>query len=65
MGFSVTVASGGSSLVAVHGPLIVVTSLAVGHRLYCAGASVAGARGLSSFSFQALEHRLNSCGARA
>ena len=41
-----------------------VASLVVGHRIHGVWASVVVARGLSSCTAQALEHRLNS-GARA
>ena len=46
----------------VRGLLIVVASL-VKHRLWSTQASVAVVPGLSSRGSQALEHRLNSCGA--
>ena len=39
-----------------------VASLAAEPGLWGAGASVVMARGLSSFGFPALEHRLSSCG---
>ena len=48
----------------LHQPLIAVASLASEHGLYNAQASVVVASGLSS-CFQALEHRLNNCGAWA
>ena len=59
--FSLVAASGGYSLVVVCWLLIAVTSL-VGHRLWGMWASVVAAHGLSSRGFQALEHRLSSCG---
>ena len=46
-GFSPAVASGGYSLVSVHGLLAVVASLAVEHRLQDMGASVVAAHGLT------------------
>ena len=52
----------GYSLVVVHRLLIAAASLGAGHKVYCAQASVVAAHGLSSHSFQALEHRLSSCG---
>ena len=48
----------------VGGLLTAVVSL-VEHRLWGSWASVAVALGLSSCRSQALEHRLNSCGAWA
>ena len=45
--------------------LIVVATLVIEHRLWGMRASGFAVHGLSSCSFQALEHRLNSCGARA
>ena len=48
MGFSLVVANGGCSLVAVCGLLIVVTSLVGKHRLLGAQASVVVALGLNS-----------------
>ena len=58
MGFSLVAESRGYSRV-LHGLLTVVASLAAELGLR---ASVAVARGLSSYSSQALEHRLDSCG---
>ena len=58
-GFSLAVESGGYSLVAEHGLLFAVASL-VDTR-----ASIVVARVLSSCSSEALEHRLNNCGAWA
>ena len=58
-GFSLAVEGGGYSLVAEHGLLFAVASL-VDTR-----ASIVVARVLSSCSSEALEHRLNNCGARA
>ena len=60
-----TVASGTSPPAAVHGLLIVVASLVSERRLSGAQASVVAALGLSGCGSWALEHRLNSCGARA
>ena len=57
-GFSLLAASGGYSLVVVHGLLILMVSLAV-------EACRIAARGLSSRGSLALEHRLNSSGAQA
>ena len=57
---------GGHSLAVVHGLLTVVASLVAEHGLWGAWASVSfGTGALSSFGSQALEHRLNSCGAQA
>ena len=58
-GFSLAVESGGYFLVAEHGLLFAVASL-VDTR-----ASIVVARVLSSCSSEALEHRLNNCGAWA
>ena len=58
-------ARGGYSIDAVHGLLLVVASLVVEHRLQGTRASVVTACGVSSCSFQALEHRLDSFGAPA
>ena len=56
----------GHSLAVVHGLLTVVASLVAEHGLWGAWASVSfGTGALSSFGSQALEHRLNSCGAQA
>ena len=49
----------GLLLVAVHGLLIAE------QRLWCARALVVAAPGCSSYSLQAPEHRLNSCGTQA
>ena len=54
-GFSLAAVSRGYSLVVELRLLIAVASLVVEHRLKGVGASVVG-------SFQALEHRLSSCG---
>ena len=51
----------GLSIVAVRGLLIVVASLAAEHGLLGTWVSVVVACGLSSYGFQALEHRLNRC----
>ena len=62
VGFSSVEASEGYSLVAVHGFLIAVTSLAArGGALGHVGFNSCG-QWLSSCGSQALEHRLNSCG---
>ena len=42
-----------------------VASLAAEHGLWGSSASAAAAHGLSGCGSQALEHRINSCGARA
>ena len=63
--FFLVVARGGYSIDAVHGLLLVVASLVVEHRLQGTQASVVIACGVSSCSFQALEHRLDSFGAPA
>ena len=55
----------GYSLAAGLELLIVVASLVGEHGLSGMQTSVARARGFSSCGFSALEHRLNSCGARA
>ena len=62
MSFSLVEASGGYYLAAVHRLLITVLSPVVQDRLYGAWASTAVARGLSSCSSQAREHRLTSYG---
>ena len=54
-----------ATLVAVPGLLIAAASLVAEHRLWGTQASVAEAHGLRSCSSQALEHRLNNCGAWA
>ena len=58
-GLSLVVVSGGYSLVAVCGLLIVMASLVAEHALYRTRTSVDVTRGLSAV---ALELRLNSCG---
>ena len=63
IGSSLVAASRGYSLVAVRGLLIAAASLVAEHRLWGTRASAAEAPGLCSCSSQALEHRLNSCGA--
>ena len=65
MGFSLVVASGGCSLVAVCRLLIMAASPVAEHRPWGMRSSIIAARGLSSFGSQALEHRLSSCGAQA
>ena len=62
---SLVVESGDSSLAALCGLLVLLTSLVVEHGPQGARASVAVAHKLSSCSFQALKHRLSSCGAPA
>ena len=62
-GFSLVAASGGYSLVAVHGLPITVISLVTEHRLR-ARALIVAACGLTSCSSQARD-RLNSCDAQA
>ena len=57
--------SGGHSPVAEHGLFTAEFSFIVEHRVQGVQASVVAACGLSSFGSQALEHRLNSCGAWA
>ena len=64
-GFSLVAVSRGYPLVAGRWLLVVVASLAVELRLSGPCASAVAARGLSSCGFQALEHRLNSCGSWA
>ena len=64
-GFSLVAVSRGYPLVAGRWLLVVVASLAVELRLSGPCASAVVARGLSSCGFQALEHRLNSCGSWA
>ena len=56
MGFSLVAASGGYSLVVVHGLLIVVASFVMEHGLQGMQASVVEVPGLHSCSSQALEH---------
>ena len=51
--------------VVVHGLLVVVVSLCCGAWAVGAQASVVVAHGFCSYGLRALEHRLNSCGARA
>ena len=65
MGFSLAMAKGGHSLVAVPEFLIAGAPLVAKHRLGGAWASAAATHGLSSCGFWALEHRLNRCGSRA
>ena len=60
---SLAVASGGYSLVAVHGILIVVASLVVEHGLQGTWTSVVVVCGFRSCRSRALEPRLNPCGA--
>ena len=62
--FSLVAASGVYALVAVHGLLLVVSSLVVEHRFRGMQLEVV-AHGLHSYSSRALGHRLGSCGARA
>ena len=51
----------GLSVVVVPGLLLVAASLVGEHSLQGVWASVAAARGLSSYSSRALKHTLNSC----
>ena len=60
--FSLVVASGGYSLVSVHGLPIAVASLVAKHRLWDVWASVVPARGLRNCSSPVLDHKLSSCG---
>ena len=62
--FSPVMANGDSSLVVVREFLLTVASLVTEHGLWGTWVSAAGARGLSGYSSQAAEHRLNSCGAQ-
>ena len=55
----------GATLVSLRGLLVAAASLVAEHRLWGTQASVAEAHGLRSCSSQALEHRLNNCGAWA
>ena len=64
-GFSLVASSRGYSVVMVCRLLIAVASLVAEHRLWGTRASAAEAPGLRSCSSQALEHRLNNCGALA
>ena len=64
-GISLVVASGGYSLVAVRGFLMVVASLIMDQGLSGTWASVVAAHRLIHCSSLAVEHRLSSCGARA
>ena len=71
LGFSLVVASGGYSLVVVHGLLRAVVSLVAEHGSRACGlqqlqhmGSVVVAHGLRSCGSWALEHRLNICGTR-
>ena len=57
-GFSLVTASGGYSLIVVHGLLIAVASLV-------AGALALGPVGFRSCGSQALEHKVSSCGTQA
>ena len=63
-GFSLAVGSGGYCPVAACW-LIAAASLAVEHGHSGTRASAFAARGLGSYSFQALEHRLDGCGTQA
>ena len=63
--FSSVLACGSYALVAVLGLLLAEASLAVEHGRQGMWAPVPVACGLSSCVSQALEHRLNSCGAWA
>ena len=55
MGFSLAVAGGGYSLVAVHVFFIVVSCLVAEHRLQGIQASVVVARGLTSYGSQTVQ----------
>ena len=63
--FALVAARRGYSLVAGLGLLVEAVSLFAEHGFLGTGASVVAASGLSGCSFQALECRLNSCGAGA
>ena len=63
--FSLVAEREGPSLAVVLRLLITAASLVAEHRLQGAKASVVKAHGLNSCSSQALEHRINSWGARA
>ena len=65
MGFSLVATTWGYFPPAVCGLLVVAAPLVVGLGLQGVRASAVAALGLSSCGSQALEHRLNSCGARA
>ena len=58
----IVVEVGGSSLVAVRGPLVAGAALVMERGLWGAQTSVVAACGLSSCDSQALEHRLTSSG---
>ena len=60
MEFSLVVASGGFSLFAMLGLLIVVTSLVVGHGLWGAGLSVVAAPRLQSTGSRVVANSLSS-----
>ena len=64
LGLFSSVASRGSTLVVVCGPLIALAFLAVEHTLQGTLTSLVVACGLSRCSSRALELRLNSCGTR-
>ena len=61
-GFSLLAADRGYSQLMVCGLLIEVASFVAGYELLGTWASVVVVHGVSSFSSQSLEHRLNSCG---
>ena len=63
--FSLVVGSRSYSLVVVHRLCIAVAFLFVEHRHWGMGVSVVVVYGLRSCGSQALEHRINSCHARA
>ena len=65
VGFSLPEATGGYSLVVVHGLLITLVSLVAEHGLSGVWALVAVAHGLTSCGSWALEYRLNSCGVQS
>ena len=64
-GSSPVVASGSCSLAAMCALLVALAFLAVEHGLQGTRASIAAPVGLAVGSFQAPEHRLNSCGTQA
>ena len=64
-GFPLAASSGGYTVVAVHGLLIVMASLVVENGLQGARASVVVVHGLGICNSWALEHRIESYGAQA
>ena len=65
MGFFLVAESRGYSLVGVSGFLVAMTSFVVEHGYWGLWASVVEVYGLRSCGPPALEHRLDSCDARA